>query len=55
MDSVYFYISKTTKSDLVNLLNKVDGIFKESDNSRHANMARKARLLKNKLEKSAAL
>ena len=44
-------ISKTTKSELIKMLNEINNIFKDSDNSKRANMARRARILKNKLEK----
>ena len=47
----YYHISKTTKSELISLLGEVNKMLKTSDNCRNANMARKAKLLKNKLEK----
>jgi len=51
MNATYFHISKTTKSELINLLGDVNDMLKNSDSCKCANMARKAKLLKNKLEK----
>jgi len=55
MTPSYFYIGKTTKSELTKLLVEINGRFNKSDNCRYANMARKANLLRHKLEKAEEL
>jgi len=55
MNATYYYIGKTTKSELIKLLVEINGRFNKSDNCKDSNMARKANLLRHKLEKAEEL
>ena len=50
MTPTYYHISKSARAELISLLIEIGNTAKNSARTKEANMARKARLLKDRLE-----